>query len=153
MLQRKQTLWMLLAIISAALTFKFSFYSGNVTVGTNGHVFLQERAVPVISFGKDSAGAGSVLILIVTVVLLAGLLINIFNYKARSKQLWITIGLIFLSLLNILLYWWKSGVPSFTEGSYNLGAAFSLAIPVFLIFAANGIRKDEKLVKSADRLR
>jgi hypothetical protein len=95
MLQRKQTLWMLLAIICAALTFKFSFYSGNVVVGKDGHVFLEEKAVPVLSFGKDSAGAGSVLILIVTVVLLAGLLINIFNYKARSKQLWITIGLIF----------------------------------------------------------
>jgi hypothetical protein len=101
MLQRKQTLWMLLAVICAALTFKFSFYSGNVVVGKDGHVFLEEKAVPVLSFGKDSAGAGSVLILIVTVVLLAGLLINIFNYKARSKQLWITIGLIFLSLLNI----------------------------------------------------
>jgi hypothetical protein len=144
---------MLLAVICAALTFKFSFYSGNVEVGNNGHVFLQERAVPILSFGKDSAGAGSVLILVVTVLIIAGCLINIFNYKARSKQLWITIGLIFLSLLNIFLYWWKSGTPSFTEGSYNLGAALSLAIPVFLIFAANGIRKDQKLVKSADRLR
>lgn len=153
MLQRKQTLWMLLAVICAALTFKFSFYSGNVKVGVDGHVFLEEKAVPILSFGKDSAGAGSVLILIVTVLIIAGSLINIFNYKARSKQLWITIGLFFLSLLNIFLYWWKSGTPSFTEGSYNLGAALSVAIPVFLIFAANGIRKDQKLVKSADRLR
>jgi hypothetical protein len=144
---------MLLAVICAALTFKFSFYSGNVEVGQNGHVFLEERALPVISFGKDSAGAGSVLILIVTVILLAGILINIFTFKTRKKQLWITIGLFFLSLLNILLYWWKSGTPSFTEGSYNLGAILSLAIPVFLLFAANGIRKDERLVKSADRLR
>jgi len=144
---------MLLAVICAALTFKFSFYSGNVKVGIDGHVFLEEKALPVLSFGKDSAGAGSVLILIVTVLLLAGTLINIFNFKARKKQLWITIGLFLLSLLNIFLYWWKSGSPSFTEGSYNLGAALSLAIPVFLIFAANGIRKDEKLVKSADRLR
>jgi hypothetical protein len=153
MLQRKQTLWMLLAVICAALTFKFSFYSGNVEVGQNGHVFLEERALPVISFGKDSAGAGSVLILIVTVLLLAGTLFNIFNFKARKKQLWLSIGLFFLSLLNILLYWWKSGAPSFTEGSYNLGALLSLAIPVCLLFAANGIRKDEKLVKSTDRLR
>ena len=144
---------MLLAVICAALTFKFSFYSGNVVVGKDGHVFLEEKAVPVLSFGKDSAGAGSVLILIVTVLIIAGSLINIFNYKARSKQLWITIGLFFLSLLNIFLYWWKSGAPSFTEGSYNLGAALSVAIPVFLIFAVNGIRKDQKLVKSADRLR
>lgn len=144
---------MLLAVICAALTFKFSFYSGNVVVGTNGHVFLEEKALPVINFGKDSAGAGSVLILIVTVLLLAGLLIDIFNFKARKKQLWITIGLFFLSLLNIFLYWWKSGAPSFTEGSYNLGALLSLAIPVFLILAARGISKDEKLVRSADRLR
>ena len=67
---------MLLAVICAALTFKFSFYSGNVTVGNNGHVFLEEKALPVVNFGKDSAGAGSVLILIVTVLLLAGTLIN-----------------------------------------------------------------------------
>ncbi len=144
---------MLLAVICAALTFKFSFYSGNVLVGNNGHVFLAEKALPVVNFGKDSAGAGSVLILIVTVLLLAGTLINIFNFKARKKQLWITIGLFFLSLVNILLYWWKSGAPSFKEGSYNLGAALSLAIPVFLLLAAGGIRKDERLVKSADRLR
>src|SRR5579864_3146509 len=105
MLQRKQTLWMLVAVICAVLTFWFPFYSGNVAVGANGHVLLGVKAAPVFGFGKDSAGSGSVLILIVTVVLIAGTLINIFNYKARRKQLWITIGLIFLSLLNILLYW------------------------------------------------
>src|SRR5882757_3421525 len=98
MLQRKQTLWTLLAIICAALTFKFSFYSGNVTVGANGHVFMMLRAAPTIGFGSDSASAGSVLILIVTAIIIAGALINIFNFKARSKQLWITIGLIVLSL-------------------------------------------------------
>ncbi len=153
MLQRKQTLWALLAVICAALTFKFAFYSGNMAVGANGHVFLEVKAAPVLAFGKDSAGAGSVLILIVTVILIAGILINIFNFKARKKQLWITLGLTFLSLLNILLYWRSSGVPPFTEGSFNIGAIFSLAIPVFLLFAARGISRDQKLVKSADRLR
>ena len=153
MLQRMQSVWMLLAVVCAALTFKFSFYSGNMAVGANGHVFLAVKAAPVFGFGKDSAGAGSILILIVTALIIAGTLINIFNFKARKKQVWLTIGLFFLSLLNILLYWWKSGVPPFTEGSYNLGAIFSLAIPVFLLLAARGIMKDEKLVKSADRLR
>jgi hypothetical protein len=153
MLQRKQTLWALLAVICAALTFKFAFYSGNMAVGVNGHVFLQVKAVPVLGFGKDSASAGSVLILIVTVTLIAGILINIFNFKARKKQFWITIGLTFISLLNILLYWRASGVPPFTEGSFNIGALFSLAIPICLLLAASGIRKDQKLVKSVDRLR
>jgi len=153
MLQRKQTIWALLAVICAVLTFKFAFYSGNMAVGANGHVFLEVKAVPVLAFGRDSAGAGSVLILVVTVLLIAGTLINIFNFKARKKQLWITIGLFVLSLLNIFLYYWKSGVPPFTEGSYTIGAVFSLAIPVLLLFAARGIMKDDKLVKSADRLR
>ena len=153
MLQRKQTLWMLLALICAALTFKFAFYFGNMKVGLNGIAPLEVKAMPVFGAGTVSAGSGSILILLVTLIIIVGTLINIFNFKARKKQLWITIGLLFLSLLNILLYWWKSGVPPFESGSYSLGALLSLAIPVSLFFAAQGIRKDAKLIKSADRLR
>ena len=140
---------MLLAAICAALTFKFSFYSGNVLVGANGHEFRRLRAIPTFINGSS----GSVLILIVTILLVAGILVNIFNYKARQKQLWITIGLVVLSLLNIFLYWTKSGAPSYVEGTYDLTAVLSLAIPVFLVMAVRGIMKDQKLVKSADRLR
>jgi hypothetical protein len=153
MLQRKQTLWMVLVIICAALSFKFPFYFGNVQVGANGHAPLGVTAAPTLGFGKDSASAGSVLILIVTIILIVGTLYDIFIYKTRSKQLWITIGLIFVSLLNIFLFWQASQPPHFMEGSYSLGALFPVAIPVFLVFAVQGIRKDQKLVKSADRLR
>jgi hypothetical protein len=154
MLQRKQTIWMLLAIICAALTFKFPFFSGNVQVGANGHVLLGVTAAPTIGFGRDSASSGSVLILVVTIILMVGALYDIFIYKTRSKQLWIAIGLIFLSLLNIFLYWRASQVPThFMEGNYSLGALFPIVIPVFLVLAVQGIMKDQKLVKSADRLR
>ena len=144
---------MLLAVICSALTFKFAFYFGNMKVGLNGIAPLEVKALPTFGAGAVSAGSGSILILLVTVIILVGTLINIFNFKARKKQLWITIGLLLLSLLNILLYWWKSGVPPFESGNYSLGALLSLAIPVFLFMAARGIRKDEKLVKSTDRLR
>jgi hypothetical protein len=144
---------MLLALICAALTFKFAFYFGNMKVGLNGIAPLEVKALPTFGAGSVSAGSGSVLILLVTIIIIAGILINIFNYKARKKQLWITIGLFILSLLNILLYWWKSGVPPFESGSYSLGALLSLAIPVLLIMATRGIMRDQKLVKNADRLR
>jgi hypothetical protein len=153
MLQRKQTLWMLLALICAALTFKFAFYFGNMKVGLNGIAPLEVKAVPTLGAGSVSASAGSVLILIVTVIIIGGTLINIFNFKSRGKQLWMTIALVILSLLNIFLYWWKSGVPPFESGNYSVGMLLSLAIPVFLVMAALGIRKDQRLVKSADRLR
>ncbi len=147
-----QTVWMLLAAIFAALTFKFSFYSGNMPVGAagTGHVYRSITAIPTIFV---SGSSGSVLILIITVLLIAGSLVNIFNYKARKKQGWITLGLAVLSLLNILLYWKASGVPPFLEGKYDLTAVLTLAIPIFLFFALRGILRDQKLVKSADRLR
>ncbi len=144
---------MLLAVICAALSFKFPFYFGNVQVGANGHAPLGITAAPTLGFGKDSASAGSILILIITIIIIVGLLYDIFMYKSRSKQLWITIGLIVFSLLNIFLFWQASQPPHFMEGSYSLGALFTLAIPVFLIFAVQGIMKDQRLVKSADRLR
>ena len=139
MLQRIQTLWMLLAAICAALTFKFSFYSGNKLVGANGHVFQSVTA------------SSGVLLLIITVILIAGSLVNIFNYKQRRKQIWIAIGLIVLSVLNIILYY--SASRNFLEGAYELTAVLSLVIPILLVLAIRGILKDSKLVKSADRLR
>jgi uncharacterized protein DUF4293 len=139
MLQRIQTLWTLLAAVCAALTLKYSFYSGNKLIGANGHLFQSVTAT------------SGVLLLVIAVVLIAGSLVNIFNYKNRKKQLWITIGLIVLSLLNIIVYYKAS--TNFIEGTYDLTALLTLAIPIFLILAARGISKDNKLVKSADRLR
>ena len=139
MLQRIQTLWTLLAAVCAALTLKFSFFSGNKVVGANGHIF------------ESVTATSGVLILIITAIIMTGCLINIFNYKQRKKQIWISITLILLSLLNIFFYYRAS--QNFIEGKYDLGAILPVAIPVLLILAIRGMRRDEKLVKSTDRLR
>ncbi|HXB32289.1 MAG TPA: DUF4293 domain-containing protein [Puia sp.] len=149
MLQRKQTIWMVLAFICAVLTFKFPFYQGNVTVGNYGHELRGLTAWPHYINGSS----GSILITLITIVLIVGMGWNIFNYKNRKRQFWVALGLIILSLLNIVVYWFHSGKPDFVEGGFSLTAIIALAIPVFLIMAARGIRKDDKLVKSADRLR
>jgi hypothetical protein len=81
----------------------------------------------------------------------SGILIDIFLYKNRKLQQRITILAIIVSLLNIFLYYEQT--QKFVEGNYDLTAVLSLAIPVFLILAARGIYKDQKLVKSLDRLR
>ena len=138
---------MLLAAILAALTFKFPFYSGQVAVDKFGHEPRFLTAWPHYINGRS----GSVLLLIVTLAIIAGSLWNIINYKSRTKQFWVTLGLIVLSLLNIVLYW--IAMDDFQLGTISLTAVFALAIPVCLFLAAKGIRKDEKLVKSADRLR
>jgi len=139
MIQRIQTVWLFLSALFAALTYKFPFYTGNVINKENVQVY--EKLVASSSF----------LLLIFTAVLVGGMIYIIFMYKNRKQQIWLTVAAAGLSIINIILYF--SELKKFTSGSMSLTSVFALAIPVFLVFAINGILKDEKLVKSLDRLR
>ncbi|HEX6846192.1 MAG TPA: DUF4293 family protein [Chitinophagaceae bacterium] len=139
MIQRIQTVWLFLAALFAALTFKFPFYSGNVINKENVQQF--EKLVASSNF----------LVLIFTAGLVAGTVIMIFLYKNRKQQMWLVGAAAGLSIINIVLYFTE--LKKFVSGNMSLTAVFALAIPVFLFLAINGIWKDEKLVKSLDRLR
>jgi hypothetical protein len=139
MLQRIQTIWLLLAAVCGFLTLKFPFYSGNKIDASNVKTF------------EYLIAPGSIIILILTVAIFVASLITIFLYKNRKLQLRITIAVIIVSLLNIFLYYTET--KKFAEGNYSLTALLTVAIPFFLFFAARNIYKDEKLVKSMDRLR
>ena len=139
MIQRIQTVWLFLAALFAGLTYKLPFYTGNVINKENVHLY--EKLVASSSF----------LVLIFTAGLVAGTIFIIFMYKNRKQQMWLTVAAAGLSIINILLYFTE--LKKFTSGSMSLTSVFALAIPVFLVLAINGIWKDEKLVKSLDRLR
>ena len=139
MLQRMQSVWLLLAALSAFLTIKFSFYSGNI-----------ETAGQPSSFQYLTAGF-NIMILILTISLVCIAAIDIFLYKNRKLQARLAILGILLSLLNIFLYFKQ--IPKFAVGNYDLTAILSFLIPVFFFLATRGIYKDQKLVKSLDRLR
>jgi uncharacterized membrane protein len=139
MLQRMQSVWLLLAALSAFLTIKFSFYSGNI-----------ETAGQPSGFQYLTAGF-NILILILTIALICIAAIDIFLYKNRKLQARLAILGILLSLLNIFLYFKQ--IPKFIIGNYDLTAIFVFLIPVFFFLASRGIFKDQKLVKSLDRLR
>jgi Mn2+/Fe2+ NRAMP family transporter len=139
MIQRIQSLWLLGAAFCAALTFKLSFYSGNKTGSDSKPVF--EKLVASSHF----------LLLITTAVLTIGCCIIIFLYKDRKQQLLFTISAVVLSVINLIIYF--SQLKKFESGTISLTAIFALVIPALLFMAARGIWKDEKLVKSLDRLR
>lgn len=139
MIQRIQTVWLFIAALCAALTFRFPFYSGNVIGKDNLQHF--EKLVASSDF----------LLLISTVLIAAGAIIIIFLYKNRKQQVWLTVATAVLSALNIFIYF--KDTKKYVSGNMSLTSVLSLAIPVFLVFAINGIWKDEKLVKSLDRLR
>ena len=139
MLQRIQTIWLLLAAACGFLTLKFSFFSGNKLDTANMKVFEYLTA------------SGSIILLILTVSVFVAALISVFLYKNRTLQLRIVLVALLVGLLNIFLYYRET--TKFVDGTYSFTAILTLVVPVFLVLAARNIYKDEKLVKSMDRLR
>jgi len=139
MIQRIQTVWLFLAALCAAFTYKFPFYTGN-KINTN-NVQTYEKLVASSNF----------LLLIFTAGLTVGSIIIIFLYKNRKQQMWLTVVAAALAVINIIIYFTE--LKKFASGNMSLTAILAFAIPIFLLLAVNGIWKDEKLVKSLDRLR
>lgn len=139
MIQRIQSLWLTLAAIAAFFTLKLSFFSGNKMDQSSVKTWQELTAI------------NNILILILTITLgvIAG--IAIFLYKNRKLQLRLTLAALAVSLITLALYYFET--KKFTEGNFNLTALIALSLPVLLALASRGIYKDEKLIKSADRLR
>jgi len=136
MIQRVQTIWMILAAIAAFLTLKFLFYSGTLISDNLYHPLL---------------ATDNFLILILTSALGTGIVINIFLFKSRKIQMRIIIIAILLECLIIFLYIKKTS--NYSTGNYSLWSALHILIIIFLILAAKGIYKDSKLIRESNRLR
>ena len=137
MIQRIQSIWLLLAAVCAFLTLKFSTY-----VGTN------KDLIPS-SFLNGIATLPLIFVTLATGILA---LVTIFLYKNRKQQWWFTllagvleVGLIFLYYREIQTYVGK--------GTFSITAILHGAVILFLILAARGISSDEKLIKDSNRLR
>jgi uncharacterized BrkB/YihY/UPF0761 family membrane protein len=155
MIQRIQSLYLSLTIILPLIFLKWSLLT-----------FIDKsRSVFYITFKgiiRDAGNNGSELIekllpLSTLIILLPVLsFITLFLYKKRKIQIWLaSIGIILSSCLIMLLGYYSNFVIVSYSASIVIG--IKMAIPVllllFYILAYRGIRKDERLVKSYDRLR
>ena len=147
MIQRVQTLWMILAAILVFLTIKFSFYSGTLIMDTSGVVnnLATDGSYHVLM------ATDNFFILILTSALGTGIIINIFLFKHRSIQMRIIIFAIFLECLIVFLYIGETN--KYSAGNFNIWSGLHILIVLFLFFAARGIYRDSKLIKESNRLR
>lgn len=139
MIQRMQTLWLLVAAIFAFLTFKLPFYSGSR--------IIDNIKQPDVRLDARS----QTLLMILTGLIIILCVVTLLLYKNRKNQLTVTIINVILSVALIASYFLE--IQKFETGIISLTCLFTFAIPVFLFLAARGIWKDEKLIKSLDRLR
>ena len=137
MIQRIQSIWLLLASACAFATFKLPFYTGVDKSGI-GNIKLLATT--------------DILIMITTIIIGAMALCIIFLYKKRTLQLRLCVLGILLEAILIFLYY-REVKRIFSEGEYALYALLHSLIVIFFFLAARAINKDEKLVKGSDRLR
>lgn len=136
MIQRIQSVWLLIATLASFLTLKLSFYSGTLLSDNQYHVLN---------------GTENLTVIIPTIALGVVCLITIFLFKNRSTQLKLSIVGILIDFL--LLYLYLVHTKDFTTGEYAFTAILHPIVIGALALAARGINKDEKLIRDSNRLR
>ena len=129
MIQRVQTLFLLLLVLAQ---FSLFMMGGEISI-FGSSIIIKSISITSLFFG----------------------LLAIFSYKNRKRQILLNQFNIFINalLIGLLIYWLLnvSGGINFPEKGIEL--TFPLISLIGLFFANFYINKDEKLVKSVDRLR
>ncbi len=162
MIQRRQTIFMLLSVIITALL----FFTPLMSFNANGEVmrftiFGIKNPIETMSFSATYTWP----LVVLTILMTVAPLVTIFLYKKRELQvrlcrLNMLVNIIFIGLVFI---YYESDVMSVIfavendiytlDVAYFIGMAFPLVNLVLEILAIRGIKKDIELLKSVDRLR
>lgn len=166
MIQRVQTIYLLVAGILNVISLFVPFW-----LFKNGTQTETIKGMEIIGAGTDSAASQSfmawelaptpLLAVFSGICVLASLWIifDIFLFKNRKKQIQFAyFGVVFLMIeLLVMVYMTLEGPytiqASLDEGIVQNGLAFPFVSLVFVWLAIRNIDKDEKLVRSVDRIR
>ena len=154
MIQRIQTVFLFLAVIALILFNIFPYWQavglpeGDVIKLMSYALLTGNLQEPVIEFGYYTIVAG------LSAIGILLLIVEIFSYKNRLAQMRIAIGISFLMSINlVLMTFFVLDIQKQNEGTFGIGI-FIFALAMLLnILARRFIQKDEKLVRSVDRLR
>ena len=143
MIQRIQSIWLLLVAVCAFATLKISTYAGNLIPEVDD--------VPGTLLSQEINGMTSIQSSIITIGIGILALVSIFIYSNRKLQIKLCIASFIMEVSLVLFYYFSTKM--FKEGSFLIGAVMHIFIIVFLILAIMGIRKDAKIVEESSRLR
>lgn len=152
MIQRIQTVWLLLAAITISCLLIFPMVSVS-SAGTTHEIYASGLYQKTGSQSIKVADYTPLLLTTIAVSLMA--IVNIFNYRKRAIQKKIVIvNIVFIIGLSFWCSRFAKNIPGGVENAnYNVGMFLPVIAIFFCILALRGIRNDEKLLKSADRLR
>lgn len=161
MIQRIQSLYLLLAMTALSVMFFFPL----AVVNPLGNAPSSLHLTGVSGFMADYTAAKYWFIgfTALTVLLMAGMAFILFSYKHRMRQIkWARIvSLLLVLFMGILLLGLDQAAAGMFPGrewgaslvQYRWTVYMPFVSLVFMWLALRGIRKDEALVRSSDRLR
>jgi len=157
MIQRIQTVWLLVSSLVLFGLFVFPFVGYIDLVGLGKNIYV--TGVYSSANNVTTKETGFLLMTIAAVVLALIPIFIIFQFKNRKLQLnLILVQVVLICLFAIWMFISANNILSLINqsiGASNIGIGFFL-LPVSILclaFAIRGIRNDNKLIKSADRLR
>ncbi|MDP4221705.1 MAG: DUF4293 domain-containing protein [Bacteroidota bacterium] len=155
MIQRIQSVYLFLTALVAALFLRGSILTFNNNSGAgimlNTSGIYQLKGTDTLHLDSNPAPVGVIIALIIAISVAA-----IFLYRKRKLQMKLTIALIILVLVFIgaLVYCAVSVVNNYHAGiSLNYKMFLPIVMIILAVLAYRGIKKDEELVRSYDRLR
>ncbi|MDR2205592.1 MAG: DUF4293 domain-containing protein [Flavobacteriaceae bacterium] len=130
MLQRIQTVWIAFAVLASVFLYMSS-----------DDVQVFDTNIPVIGIGSFAVGIIGIL--------------SIFSFKNRKRQIVLNRLSIVINalLIGVLMYWLLNLSGGIEIPEKGIEPVFPALAIIFLAIANRFIRKDERLVKSVDRLR
>ncbi len=136
MIQRIQSVWLVLAIASVFLTMFFSTYIG-VDANKDAHIIN---------------GNSNVLLILFTTATVVVTAISLFLFKNRKLQIRIVLLALLIELITCYLYYLEIK-KLIGSGAYTITSILHIGAIVFLILAIVGIKTDEKIIRDSNRLR
>lgn len=156
MIQRKQTVFLLLAAISLGLLY---FFPLATFIGDKDSLVLYVyKLVSLVPDNTPNVPEYFLMpLLSLTILMILLSVVTIFMFKNRMRQLnFVRINLILLMIMIAVFFFYDANVLEDISGGiadYEAGSYFPLIAFVFFILAYKGIMSDERLIRSADRLR
>jgi glucan phosphoethanolaminetransferase (alkaline phosphatase superfamily) len=162
MIQRIQSIYLMLIVICQSLLFAtalatFTSYETSFNLSLMGFYKLS-------SAGNDMLINSYSLVVVNILVILFSLFV-IFSFKNRKKQIKLAaFNFLLICSFVVLMFYSFDNAKSLLDNSYNtqgselsttygIGMILPILSLIFNFLAIKGIRKDEELVRSADRIR
>lgn len=180
MIQRVQSLWLVLALCCIALSFMFPVASYQLMLSAtqqrveaefnlvpkgNDAMFDQILNIdPVVEYSQTASGFHTWPLVAVAALTAIVTLVCIFLFKNRVRQMRVVAVAFLLAVVYVfLLFFWAVDAYGKTvmramqgtdlQVSWMVGAYAPIVALVFFVLAHRGIKKDEAKVRAADRLR